>query len=126
MSFLKAESVLRPRLARPPPSPPSPPVPFKLPPSLKRQPEMLLPFLPTFLLFSLSLSQCVLGDQQARELKDERPNRRNHRPLTDDLFDALGAARDERLEGFLDWEKEGGLLKDILIPRTREWTSFMG
>jgi len=84
---------------------------------------MLLPLFSSFLLLSLSLSGSVLGDQQAKE---ETPNRRNHRQLSDGLLDALGAARDERLEGFLDWEKEGGLLKDILIPRARESRSYVG
>lgn len=80
---------------------------------------MLLP-LPTFLILSLSFTRGVFADRARADEKEETPNRRNHRHLSDDLFDALGSARDERLEGFLDWEKKGGLLKDILIPRTRE------
>lgn len=66
--------------------------------------------LPFILVFSLVAS-----------LVAAEPLRRAFRPLAPEAVQAI-AAKDPKLEGFLDWTVEGGLLKSILIPRTREFS----
>jgi hypothetical protein len=78
-------------------------------------------FLPVSLLLLL-LPLSVAAKKQVRV--DHKPTRRNIRHLPDPMFDALGKANDPRLEEYLDWQKDGGFLKDILIPRARESAMF--
>lgn len=78
---------------------------------------LILPIPALLLLLPLS----VAAKKKAHVQTESR--RRDIRHLPDPMFDALGQAHDPRLEEFLDWEKDGGLLKDILIPRARKSSS---